>query len=256
MSTNGLSGDTAQAELREVFPVPILTYEWPDSEELNAALRKTIEEHKTEGDRVYGHGWRSAQNLETWDAPCIEQLRQRIQAMVQETVRRTVKDPDSRHLEGWQIEAAWANVHRRGGENKPHIHVRNNTTWAGIYYVDAGGPADNPTGGRTRFQDRSGIPKEIIRDPDLGIHEVTVVPKPGLMVIFPGAVSHYVEPNQGDDERVTIAFNLQHEGFTRSPYGPPTSVSFWWRNFRGIMIVGRAIGQRIRALGARIFHRN
>lgn len=255
MSTNSLSGDTAQAELREIFPAPILMYEWPNSEELNCALRQTIQEHRSEGDTVYGHGWRSAQNLETWDAPCIGQLLERIQAMVQETVLRTVKDPDHRHFNGWSVEAAWANVHRRGGANKPHNHVRNNTTWAGIYYVHVGGPDGSPTGGCTKFQDRSGIPKEILRDPDLGAYDFTVVPKPGLMVIFPGSISHYVEPNQGDDERITIAFNLEHPGFTRSPYGPPVSVSFWWRNFRGIMLVGRALSHRIHLLGDRILRR-
>ncbi len=256
MSTTGLSGDTAQAELREIFPVPILMYEWPDSEELNRALRRTIQEHRSEGDDVYGHGWRSKQDLETWDAPCIGQLLERIQAMVQETVRRTVKDPDQRHLDGWSIEAAWANIHRRGGLNRPHVHVRSNTTWAGIYYVDVGGSADAPTGGCTKFQDRSGIPKEILRNPDLGAHEFTVVPRPGLMVMFPGAISHHVEPNQGDDERITIAFNLEHTGFTRGPLGAPVSVSFWWRNFRGIMLVGRALNARIRSIVNGILRRS
>jgi len=255
MNPNVLSGDTSQAKLRELFPVPILMYEWPDSEELNSALRQTIQQHRSDGDAVYGNGWRSEQNLETWDAPCVGQLLERIQAMVQETVRRTVEDPDHRHLDGWSIEAAWANIHRRGGANKPHIHVRNNTTWAGVYYVDAGGPADEPSGGCTKFQDRSGIPKEVIRDPDLKAHEFTVVPRPGLMVIFPGSISHYVEPNQGDDERITIAFNLEHTGFTRLPYGAPVSVSFWWRNFRGIMLVGRVLAQRARSLGGRILRR-
>ena len=69
MNTTNLSGDTTQAKLWELFPVPVLMYEWPNSEELNSALRQTIQEHRSDGDTVYGNGWRSDQNLETWDAP-------------------------------------------------------------------------------------------------------------------------------------------------------------------------------------------
>ena len=80
MNTTNLSGDTTQAKLRELFPVPVLMYEWPNSEELNSALRQTIREHRSAGDTVYGNGWRSDQNLETWDAPCVGQLLERVEA--------------------------------------------------------------------------------------------------------------------------------------------------------------------------------
>jgi hypothetical protein len=36
-------------------------------------------------------------------------------------------------------------------------------------------------------------------------------PKPGELVVFPPMVSHWVPPNQGDDPRVVIAWNLNLE---------------------------------------------
>jgi hypothetical protein len=41
----------------------------------------------------------------------------------------------------------------------------------------------------------------------VGANEV-VVPRPGLMVLFPAWVLHQVRPYKGNAERISIAFNL------------------------------------------------
>jgi uncharacterized protein (TIGR02466 family) len=208
--------------------------DWPESDHLNSELRETIlrRERESSGFRISSRGgWQSEADLMTWNSPCVTTLRAMIETAIRDVVRCTVAEPDTRHYSGWTIEA-WANINRDGALNVPHVHTRDSTMWAGIYYVQAGSAGSNGSGGRTKFQDRSLVPKETLRNPDPFEREFAVVPKEGLMVLFPGTLWHYVEPYHGSGPRITVAFNLRHPGFTIPYYEPNT---FWWTNFRGIM---------------------
>src|SRR5262249_52179690 len=155
--------------------------------------------------------------------------------------------PTREHLEGWRIEG-WANVNRRGAFNKAHHHAGgrgNRNLWSGIYYVDEGGLSSEAGGGLTRFEDRSGVPKEIMRCPDPFERELTIVPQVGLMVFFPATLNHYVMPYEGDADRITIAFNLKHDGFAIPRYPEAEPQSFLWRNLRGPMLVADRLKRMI-----------
>jgi uncharacterized protein (TIGR02466 family) len=208
--------------------------DWPNSDHLNTQLRDVVlrKERESSGIRISNRGgWQSENDLATWDEPCVAQLRGMIEAAIRDVVRCTVAEPDARHYSGWTIEA-WANINREGALNVPHVHTKGGTKWAGIYYVSAGSTGRIGAGGLTKFQDRSLVPKETLNHPDPFEREFAVVPQPGLMVLFPGTLWHYVEPYHGSEHRITIAFNLRHPGFTIPYYEPNT---FWWTNFRGIM---------------------
>src|SRR5262249_27266319 len=151
--------------------------------------------------------------------------------------RRTVPDVKDDHLNDWQV-VAWANVNRHGAYNKPHHHDGYGVIWSGFYYVDTGeAGSGQPVGGYTKFQDRSGAPKEVICNPDPYEREVSVKPTSGLMMMFPGRLYHYVEPYEGDRLRITIAFNFKHPRFVIPYYEGMQEPNWWWTNFRGIMIL-------------------
>ena len=89
--------------------------------------------------------------------------------------------------------------------------------WSGVYYVEDGGICDDPKlEGQLEFMDPRG-PSVIMYAPtrafnvpgglSVGGNEV-VVPKPGLMVLFPSWILHQVRPYKGTAERISIAFNL------------------------------------------------
>jgi hypothetical protein len=118
---------------------------------------------------------------------------------------------------------AWANVNRRGDYNAAHIHEPK-YIWSGVYYVDPGDA--EPASGCIKFEDRSGVAKEIVHNPDPFEREVAVKPEAGLMLMFPVTLFHYVEPYLGQSPRISIAFNLANAGFTIPVYDyvRPT----WW----------------------------
>ena len=109
----------------------------------------------------------------------------------------------------------WANVNRSGHGNEFHSHP--GSFWSGVYYVDDGGIAADPSlGGELEFMDPRG-PGPAMYAPHLafampgglsvGANEV-VPPKAGRLVMFPAWLLHQVRPYRGTAERISIAFNL------------------------------------------------
>jgi Putative 2OG-Fe(II) oxygenase len=105
--------------------------------------------------------------------------------------------------------------------------------------------ADHSISGRTVFDDRSGVPKEIIRNTNLYEREISILPRAGMIVMFPARLYHYVEPYSGEGVRIPIAFNLWHSGFAVPLYEGMRDGSWWWVNFRGLMLVGSKIPEKL-----------
>jgi uncharacterized protein (TIGR02466 family) len=109
----------------------------------------------------------------------------------------------------------WANVNRSGHSNEVHSHP--GAYWSGVYYVDDGGiGADPALGGELEFLDPRG-PLPVMNAPHLGFAgpgglsagaSERVVPKPGLLVLFPSWLMHQVRPYRGNATRISVAFNL------------------------------------------------
>ena len=87
----------------------------------------------------------------------------------------------------------WAVVSRKGTFFARHTHG-GEYMWSGILYLDPGGTPS----AATIFE----------LDEHKKIFE-RVEPVTNLVVIFPSAMAHSVEPHQGDGARITIAFDVK-----------------------------------------------
>lgn len=238
--------------MKYLFPNPVLLYRWRDCEDLNKELKKIIIENmKTTKGRLKTSrgGWQSETNLHKWPEEAIETFTKTIFTTIKAYVCETITPCDERYLEGWKIQLCWANINRRGAFNRSHHHYGPYSLFSGIYYVDVGtGGTVAGSSGQTVFEDRSEIAGEILDCQDLRKREFRVEPEAGLMVIFPASLYHRVEPYEGDGFRITIAFNLFHSGFKSLAYDDSEGSGFWWRNFRGLMIVPRKVPEKLYAL--------
>jgi hypothetical protein len=76
--------------------------------------------------------------------------------------------------------------------------------WSGCYYVTIGDPDPQPAhNGWIEFQDP--------RPANIHGHKEKVRPEPGLLLLFPAWLNHYVNPYRGRGERISIAFNFDVE---------------------------------------------
>lgn len=232
--------------IRDLFPSPVGAFDWPDTERLNAELRAAImARFETSPGLVSSNrnGWHSKWDLHRWPEPCVAELMAMIQASSSQLAAHFL--PGKSLTQNWTIRKCWANVNPAGGYNQAHHHIGPGALLSGVYYVDIGDCPDPQFAGRTILQDRSGgaLPKH----PDPLSREYAITPKPGVLVLFPAALYHYVEPYRGKSRRISIAFDLGHTELDALYYPDMPDPTWWWRNFRGLMLLKTKIPEKMRA---------
>lgn len=208
MQPEGGRGTRLTDGLHSAFPTPLLVKRYGDSD-VNRQLVEYVAaweaREPTLGMSNVG-GWHSPGNFLEAKEPAVVELRKRINACLRKMLaltshRAPVGDRTLRIT-------AWANVARLGAYNAIHNHTP--ALYSGVYYAAVGEPA--PDGGRDgliEFVDpRPGphggpLPTHAFNAP------LIVDPEPGMMLVFPGWLLHYVHPYRGAVPRISIAFNLR-----------------------------------------------
>jgi len=182
--------------------------------ELNDALKRTLLAERALGPSGFkasvSGGWHSRPDLamrreepfQALMALFVDHVGYCLQGMAAE---RGLEVPQHR----WSVQS-WAVVLDRGGYNLLHDHAA--AHWSVAWYVDAGDPppADAADAGALSFVDpRRAAP--VIPGLELAPSTFTVHPQSGMLVVFPGALQHYVHPYQGERPRICVSANLRME---------------------------------------------
>ena len=196
-----------------LFCVPFLTHDWTENEELNTELRLRILAYsrQSRGEKKSNvGGWHSETGQLEFLGDARLALIQQMHALTQEATSKVLAEAASPQVPIQFVLQAWANISRGGDSHASHTHP--GATWSGVYYVDAG-ESTNGDGG---------APLELV-DPCPGRTNtflsfllptsVQVRPRAGLMVLFPGYLSHAVHAHKGSGTRISIAFNFRKEPF-------------------------------------------
>lgn len=139
-------------------------------------------------------GWHSRRDAHTRDADPMQWLVRKISRESAGLIRRL-----STRTTGLEIilKECWFNVLSPGGWNMPHTHP---AWWSGVLYISGDFEAE---GGDIMFlnpvplSQRGGYPSSF-----------TITPEPGLLLLFPGHLSHMVTPYEGRQPRISVSFNI------------------------------------------------
>jgi len=138
----------------------------------------------------------------TWRAPEFAELKERLDEHVAAFIKDLDFDLGRQPLE---LDSIWINILEPGGAHSAHIHPH--SVISGTYYVDvpdgAGGiqfedprltmmMAAPPRKSRARIENRTFL---------------SVVPKPGMVVMWESWLRHEVMRNDGKEPRISISFN-------------------------------------------------
>lgn len=197
-----------QNGLTLAWPTPILSKRI-DAPEMLARLRATVlakevEDPKGVNKALVG-GWHSATDLMEWEGPEITDLRHVLGDAIAELLRTFT---GGEGFQGQAVITAWANISRRGGYHRQHTH--HSSMLSGVFYVDTGTPDANAGefNGAITFSDPR-VAVEMIQLPGNPFGDkLKVAPEPGMLLLFPSWLPHFVDPFQGDGERISIAFNI------------------------------------------------
>jgi len=236
---------------RDLFASPILVCKWSDTERLNAELRAAILKRFESTPSVVQsarHAWQSEHRMHEWPETCVKEFASMIKVAAANMAAHLAPSAGQESLDNWEIVSCFANVNPPGGYSQPHNHIETGAPISGVYYVDIG-ECEPKYAGRTIFQDYSGAAQLVRPGEDSLSREYALVPMPGAACLFTATQMHYVEPYRGKGVRISIAFNMRHRDFDVLYYPSMRSQSWWWRNFRGLMILRSKIPEKLRALG-------
>ena len=205
------SSGEKQTGLSMIFGTPFVSYQWPESDELNAELESLVLEAESRDDKGRGirsnaGGWQSRGNIMTWQQPAVQRLKKRIEQLIFNLIGELVLK-DGRERSFTLLSEGWANVCRPGNYNVVHTHP--NAMWSVVYYVSAGKPDPSvPYSGALELLDPRESANYIQIQNTVLDARTFIENKPGRMVVFPSWVKHMVHPFVGEGVRISIAVNV------------------------------------------------
>jgi uncharacterized protein (TIGR02466 family) len=149
-------------------------------------------------------GWRSQGDIFSTEIAAVRQLREATIAAGFAYLRSCGVDLDERRYTGRPV--GWANVNGRGHFNAPHRH--DGYDLSGVFYLRQPRLTSEATG-VIEFLDSRNLSAHLQRlgGPVFSASH-TLRPEPGQLVVFPSFLMHWVWPNQSDEDRIVIAWNL------------------------------------------------
>ena len=236
MSDEAIQNFDIGKSMSMLFGTPVISHQWPDSEELNQELTEVIladerADDQGRGIRSNAGGWQSRGNLITWPEPCIQVLKQRVETVVFGLLRKVIREDGTERTFKLLIDS-WANVCRNRNYNVTHTHP--NALWSVVYYVSAGKPDESlPYCGLLELID----PREsanYIQIPNTVLDTRALIENvPGKMILFPSWAKHMVHPFVGSGVRISIASNVNVVEEIKTPEAQNQSPGTATRALRG-----------------------
>ena len=99
----------------------------------------------------------------------------------------------------FKIKQSWLNINGKGDYNLVHEHT--DADYSGVVYIKV-----PPQSGNLIFHNPM-LTKYLMNH---RVHQLE--PKDGMVILFPNWLPHEVSPNDSDEERISIAFNILKSG--------------------------------------------
>lgn len=189
-----------QVSAEWLFPVPLFQKDLDDFSQRQAELISYVAKLRERAPGV------SKSNVGGWQSNNFQHFTDEPLAWLQQQVVQTARESlcqfgqNKSHLD-IHIDGAWFNVNKANEWNLPHTHMP--CRWGGVLYIDVDNSQTGRHTGNIIFIDP--IPLgPTYRNPINSF----ATPRSGLMFIFPGYLTHMVEPHTSPRDRISFAFNF------------------------------------------------
>lgn len=170
--------------------------------EFNAELAAYLHSHPTLTWQLQGKATRGGFQTGELLTENVPEVMRQFQSMLSARLRRLLSDEEN-GTPTWGL-TAWAVSLTTGGYQEPHVHQAGMVS--GVYYVQLPPPAARRDAGALRF------PRQLswLARPQLArtLAPYLVLPRPGMLVVFPSYFWHETVPFESDRKRVSIAFDV------------------------------------------------
>lgn len=111
-----------------------------------------------------------------------------------------IEELKNKHNKKYYVDEFWAHIHEKNHSSNLHHHavvddLKNSSVLSGVYYISA--PKDC---GVIVFQYPINQYEE---------KRYWIKPEPGMFILFPSSLPHYVTRNNSEKKRISISFNFK-----------------------------------------------
>lgn len=197
-----------EPEIDYRFSTPICRIELAGFESRRAGLVRHVKSLREASEGIQSSnymGWHSDRNLHVDpEDPDMQWLVKKISIKTVQTLQRITGAETGVDV---RLRELWANINDSGGWNVPHVHP---VSWAGVVYVTgaAGDDPEKKTPGDLKEGDTVFLNPVAIATMFGQKNFSNYSASPGVMLLFPGYLSHMVVPHAGPEQRITFAFNI------------------------------------------------
>ncbi len=201
-----MADSTDENEIVDLWPTKIVRRHLDDCETWNKQLVKLVRDLEKENRNLTTDYL--APDLFNMDHAAVNWLRDNLNTTIIEYLRHVGID----YPVNWTI-TGWASVNRFGDYHDPHNHP-----WSylsGTYYIkmptgreNLKSRSDVRPGHITLYDPRQGVNMQAIKNDPYVDPEYTVLPEPGLMMLWPAYIKHFVHPNLSKETRISISYNI------------------------------------------------
>lgn len=197
----------------DLWPTTFLRRQLENTDAANQALlQQILDAEAATSDMTVNY---ALENLFASSTPASNWLKQCINKSIVEYFKRISIDYDIE----WHIQG-WANINRRGDYHNLHNHPH--SYLSGTYYVSVPPPDGGINSNTGKAGSRSDLNPNAISffDPRPQANmtaiandgqidpELRIQPAPGLLLLWPSFLHHWVHPNLSEDIRVSVSFNV------------------------------------------------
>ena len=192
-----------------LFSTPLAMFKIENSGDLNRKLiaesRAWRKEQKGANVSNQGDSWHSPDGLMTRSEPGFSEI---TKIIPQVAAKYAMQINPQLNIQNFRYEAnAWVNINRRGGYNTVHHHGKYHLS--GVYYIKQPQKAEGLSGMieliNSRFDHH--IFSEIGGQSFAPSFKMR--PPVGTMIVFPATLLHFVYPNDTNEERISLAWNIK-----------------------------------------------
>ena len=195
----------------QLFPTPLRIETLELSTEELDALTSVCETATTDTEGIHksnNNGWHSAAKFFSRTEPVALKVRGLIVGVAE---RLTIEVAPKIELTKYAWEAsAWININKGASYNAPHDHPGN--LWSAVLYVKVPSGLTGNQGQLEFLDPRNSVMNTAGTIPELQQYfasSVKVKPEPGMLVMFPSFLKHWVYPHESPEDRISIAVNMR-----------------------------------------------
>ncbi len=200
-----LDYNLTNSHIYKFFPQPVFSYEIDDFKNINNELTKYIyEEFKKDKEGL------KRSNVNGWHSKPFKFEKGNAAYKFAMTVEKYIYDVFKNY--GWSYKAEkikitemWSIINKKNNFNEPHIHPNN--FLSSVYYVKAPKNCGKIIFNNPNAVSRNRFPLDL-KKTEFSANIQKIEPKEGTLLLFPSYLWHSVEPNESEEDRVILSFNV------------------------------------------------